>query len=513
MKSPIIILAFLASLPLLGQSHRVKQFSGEGQYSADQGHGYYKNPIFPGNYGDPSIVRIEADYYMTFSRANGVMIWHSQDLVNWRPVIRHRLPEGYNTVWAIDLQYFDGKFHIYMPIREYPNKGNKPFGNFVIRSSSVTGPWSDPIDLEIPIPEGDYSGIDPGFIRTPSGDKYLYVNHGFAMKLDATGTKAVSVPEIVYNGWEFPHDWVVECKCLESPKLFRRGDYYYLISAQGGTSGPSTAHMSVVARARHPLGPWENSPYNPLTHTYSQDEAFWHQGHGTVFEGVDGQWWTVYHGRLRNYTEMGRPTLLMPVEWTADDWPVVNNTYPSWGLIPKPAGKDVGHGMPLSDNFEGQEPAWQWYFANEKANLLDFGKGRLQMTASGDDHREGTEVYNYAANKSYEIQVKVEQAGQDRVAGLRMGYDGIATDGRSVFFTEGPAWRTRRSIYPVDNTDGLWLKIKNYRKDLSFYYSIDGENWTKFSHSLRSHRSYRYSLVSAGSGAVDFKHFTYKGLE
>jgi beta-xylosidase len=82
----------------------------------------------------------------------------------------------------------------------------------------------------------------------------MRVNHGWAMRLNHTGTKGISKPKRVYDCWDYPKDWVLECKCLESPKLFYKDGFYYMISAEGGTSGPSTTHMSIVARSKDPLG-------------------------------------------------------------------------------------------------------------------------------------------------------------------------------------------------------------------------------------------------------------------
>src|ERR1017187_7752109 len=48
---------------------------------------------------------------------------------------------------------------------------------------------------------------------------------------------------------DYPNDWAVECKCLEAPKLIFHNGYYYMASAEGGTSGPTTAHMSIMARS------------------------------------------------------------------------------------------------------------------------------------------------------------------------------------------------------------------------------------------------------------------------
>ena len=99
----------------------------------------------------------------------------------------------------------------------------------------------------------------------------------------------------VYDGWQYPAEWETEGMWLESPKLFKRGGWYYLVSAEGGTAGPPTSHMVVVARSKSALGPWENSPYNPMVHTYSADEAWWSKGHGTIFDDADGNWYVVYH--------------------------------------------------------------------------------------------------------------------------------------------------------------------------------------------------------------------------
>ena len=512
LRSILPIVTCFASLAS-AQSERALQVEREGQTIPDQKNGYYQNPIFPGNYGDPSIVLVGEDYYAAFSRGNGIMVWRSRDLVNWEPIIRHRLPEGFNRVWAIDIQHFDGKFHVYMPIGEYPGKTGTTFANFVISAENPEGPWSEPINLDIVPADHYYNGIDPGFIQTPEGEKFLYVHHGWAVRLNDDGTKAVTEPELVYEGWDYPEEWPVECHCLESPKLFLKDDYYYMVSAMGGTSGPSTAHMSVVARAPHPLGPWENSPYNPLHHTYSHDEPFWHQGHGTVFEDKNGDWWTIYHARLNSYTEMGRPTLLMPVEWTEDGWPVQKSVYVSNSLIPIPEGENVGHGLPLSDSFESTEIGMQWSFGSAKSDLIKPGGGKLILTASGEDFNSATQIHADAPNKSFEISVKLNGATEDTPSGIRLGSNGIAFDGTKLFYTEGPGWRTRRPVFTFDYTDSIWLKMRNLRKDITFYYSPDGTSWIKFPHGARQHSSYRYTLFARGSGEVSFQHFEYKGLE
>jgi beta-xylosidase len=61
----------------------------------------------------------------------------------------------------------------------------------------------------------------------------------------------------VYDGWKYPEDWVVESFSQEGPKILKRGDYYYMVLAEGGTAGPPTGHMIVAARAKTLEGPWD----------------------------------------------------------------------------------------------------------------------------------------------------------------------------------------------------------------------------------------------------------------
>ena len=55
----------------------------------DLGNGYYRNPVLVGGGGDNTVVRVGADYYMLAGGGwPGLLVWHSRDLVNWRPITR-----------------------------------------------------------------------------------------------------------------------------------------------------------------------------------------------------------------------------------------------------------------------------------------------------------------------------------------------------------------------------------------------------------------------------------------
>ena len=267
----------------------------------------FKNPLFAGDYADPSILRVSGDFYIThtsYSYAPGLVVWHSRDLVNWAP-ISHVFNETRGEIWAPELVEHGGRYFIYFPMDGVL---------YVVQAEHPRGPWSAPINLKI-------NDIDPGHVVGPDGKRYLYTAGGHVIELSADGLSTIGERKVVYDGWVFPQDWKTEGVWLESPKLTKRGEYYYLICAEGGTAGPPTSHMSVVARSTSPLGPWENAPHNPLIHTYSADEAWWSVGHGTLVSTPDDRWYFVYHGYRKGFQTLGRNTLMEPIEWTSDGWP------------------------------------------------------------------------------------------------------------------------------------------------------------------------------------------------
>lgn len=333
----------------------------EGQRIADLGNGQYLNPILAGDYPDPSVLKDGEDYYMThssFDSAPGLLIWHSRDLVNWRP-LGPALAKPLGTVFAVDIAKHDGRYFIYIPFMKAPWSPDLPsFANIhVIHAPSMAGPWSDPIDLKV------RGLIDPGHVVGEDGQRYLFFNDGKRVALAPEGLATAGPVEDAYKAGNYPDDWITEAFSPEGPKLFRRNGWFYLVNAVGGTSGPPTGHMIVVARSRSIHGPWENCPHNPIQRTLSRSEMWWSRGHATCVEGAGGQWIIVYHGFENGYLTLGRQTLLEPIEWTADGWFQAKGGDLSRPL-PKPAGQALRHGMPpfrqLRAKPTGQavEPLW-----------------------------------------------------------------------------------------------------------------------------------------------------------
>jgi xylan 1,4-beta-xylosidase len=497
----------------------------EGQRRADLGDGRFLNPILAGDYPDPTILKDGDDYYMThssFDASPGLVIWHSRDLVNWVP-IGSALAKPLGTVFAVDLVKHEGRYYIYIPFMKAPwSRDLKDFANiYVIHADSMQGPWSDPIDL------GIGGLIDPGHVVGEDGERYLFLSGINRVKLSRDGLSTDGKVEKVYDGWKYPDDWITEAYSLEGPKLLRHGKWFYIISAVGGTGGPATGHMVIVARSLSVNGPWENCPHNPIVRTTDLDEQWWSRGHATAVEGPNGQWYFVYHGYENGYRTLGRQTLLEPIVWTSDGWPKAVGGDLSRPL-PKPvASRTAEHGIARSDTFAAAAMGTRWTFysaAPEEAGRARFGKDGLDLKGKGTGVQDCSPLTQMVGDRAYEISVDMELMG-DVQGGLLLFFNdrmylGMGHDGKKM-----TTYRGGKAAYwqePAPATRRLHLKIVNDYNVVTFYYSADGREWTR--HYVRSETSgyhantmddlvsLRPALFAAGGGSVHFRNFTYRAL-
>ena len=497
----------------------------EGQRIADLGDGRYLNPVLAGDYPDPSVLQDGDDYYMThssFDSAPGLLIWHSRDLVNWRP-LGPALAKPLGTVFAVDIAKHDGRYFIYIPFMKAPWSPPLPsFANiYVIHASSMAGPWSDPIDL------GVGNLIDPGHAVGEDGHRYLFFNDGKRVRLTADGLATAGPVEDAYKAWQYPDDWITEAYSPEGPKLFRRGEWFYLVNAVGGTSGPPTGHMIVAARSRSVHGPWEICPHNPIQRTLSRDEKWWSRGHATCVEGPGGQWFMVYHGYENGLLTLGRQTLLEPIEWTADGWFRAKGGDLSKPL-PNPAGTAVPHGMPHSDAFTTSRLGSLWNLygsAPAETARIAIGGGTLALTAKGKGPADGVVLTQQVGDPAYEVTVELELQGAVQ-GGLLLFFDDRLFLGMGIDGTRMTTYRGGKSSYwpePAPPARRMFMRIAVQDQIATFHYSLDGKTWTR--HGVRSEisgynantidnlLSLRPALFAAGEGQVVFRDFRFRALD
>jgi beta-xylosidase len=489
-------------------------FLANAQYQTNtnaKGDGYYVNPIFAGDYPDPSILRDGSDYYIVHSSFDyypGLLIWHSKDLIHWAPVT-NALHKYIGSVWAPDLVKYKNKYYIYFPANNT---------NYVVTADSMNGPWSDPVDLKI-------GNIDPGHITDAEGKRYLYFGGGGYVPLSDDGLSIAGELKHTYDGWPIPREWTIEGFFMEGPKLAKRGDYYYLTVAEGGTAGPATSHMVISARSKSPLGPWENSPYNPIIRTQGSSERWWSKGHGTLFEDAAGNWWLVFHGYENGHYHMGRQTMLQPVEWTNDGWYKTPDGIKTDEPIKRPSGTLSNAVFTLNDNFEGNTLKPQWKFYGEyDTSRFHLSENSLIIKPKGNSVGDCYPLVCIPSDHSYIAQIELFIEGE-ATGGLVLFYNnnahsGILADKENVL-TDLRGWQFPTEKKAIKNH--VFLRLKNMNSTVDMYYSIDGIQWNKIENSVEvsslNHNvlggflSLRLGLCSMGDGIVKFKNFIYRPLK
>jgi xylan 1,4-beta-xylosidase len=513
-----LALGLLAVLAAAGATAPGFARGPEGQHQADLGDGTFLNPILAGDRPDPSVLKRGDDYYMvhsSFENAPGLIIWHSRDLVNWEPV-GPALKRRVGNVWAPDLAWHQGRFYIYFPVL-----GENRLTNMVVWADDIRGPWSEPIDLEV-------GNIDPGHAVGPDGRRYLFFSGGSMAPLADDGLHLAGPPRKVYEGWRYPEHWEVEVFAQEGPKILRRGEYYYMVLAEGGTSGPATSHMVIMARAKSLDGPWENSPYNPIVRTQSAAEKWWSRGHATLLPGPDGkQWYLVYHAYENGYYNLGRQTLLEPVEWTADGW-IKASGYDVAQPMPTPTGGvAVARPPTMSDDFATDKIGTQWTMFRPHGAPTDcyrYENGALVLKASGTSPKDASPLQLVAGDHAYEMQVEIER-DDDATAGLLLFYNDRLFVGLGFSATNLIEY-TKGELSPFEKPAAIgrkfFLRLRNNHHVVTAWYSADGEHWTKhwmqsevsgYHHNVAGgFLSLRPALLATGSGEVRFRNFQYRAL-
>ncbi len=459
--------------------------------------------VIPGDYADPSILKDGDDYYMTHTPCYykpGFLIWHSRDLINWEP-IAHAATDWEESAWATDLQKVGDTYYIY-----FPAKGT----NWVIHSKNIAGPWSEPIDLKI-------GGIDPGLAVTPEGKRYVFTSGGDVTPLTDDGLARAGETTKIYEGWEYPKEWETECMCLESPKITYHNGYYYMTSAQGGTAGPATSHMAVCARSKSIYGPWENSPYNPIVHTYSASDEWWSRGHGSLVEGPDGQWWIMYHAYKKGAHAIGRHTLMEPIEWTKNGWyrPVKDLDVSNIKTMK----------IDISDKFDADKLGWQWSGWKEPiTKLASLKKGALILPAKGNAPVDALKALAAAPDYKYTVETSLT-VGKNNNAGLLLFYKeshhvGIFCNKKTITVYKSPIDKVE-----VENKYGssLHLRIDNWGTTATMCASKDGIEWDVICENidiadihhnkLGEFISLRPGLCSFGAGEAQFHEFSYTPID
>ena len=327
---------------------------------ADMQNGNYQNPILHADYSDPDVVRVGQDFWMTASSFNhvpGLPILHSRDMVNWT-LVNHALsalvprahfssPRHGEGVWAPSLRNHAGRFWIFYP--------DPDFGIYSITAIDPRGKWTEPRLIK-----GGKGMIDPCPFWDDNGRAWLV--HGWAksragfcnrltlQEMSPDGKSLLDLGRVIVDGDLMP-GW----RTIEGPKLYKRNGYYYIFAPAGGV----TEGYQAVFRARNIEGPYENRIVLAQGSTPINGP---HQG--AWVDTPAGEHWFFHFQELPAY---GRVVHLQPLQWRADDWPMIGAdpdgdgtgepvlVHPKPSMPPQPAETPA-----TTDFFESKQLGLQW---------------------------------------------------------------------------------------------------------------------------------------------------------
>ena len=310
-----------------------------------------KNPILTGFNPDPCICRKGDDFYIavsSFEWLPGIPIYHSKDLKHWElythvltfnsQVELRKLPSA-KGVWAPCLTYCEEEdsFYVIYGVMNSMNARYFDVDNYLIKARDIRGPWTEPVYLHS-------AGFDASILHDDDGRKYIvslewetrdgYEKPGVicVAEYDTKNKCLKEYPKRVYNGG-------TDRGCIEAPHLTKRGEYYYLMCAEGGTG---YNHCVTMARSKSPYGPFEKDPMNPIltsspnnsneradwdhlkTRYYNPESTLQKSGHGS-YVNLDEKTAYLVHLCARPFVPelrctLGRESAIQKMIWTDDGW-------------------------------------------------------------------------------------------------------------------------------------------------------------------------------------------------
>jgi beta-xylosidase len=460
-------------------------------WQSDNGNGTFNNPILYADYPDPSMIRVGNDFYLassTFANSPGLVILHSQDLVNWE-IISHcisSLPSGgaYDLIggdkygegcFAPGLAYNNGTFYVAVNL-------NGDGGTRIYRATNPAGPWS--------VNQLSGSYFDPALFFD-NGTPYIvwggaWENSIKIIQLNSslTGTVGSQSTILSYNNVEGSH-------------LVKRGNYYYLFNAV-------PANSLVCSRSTTLKGPYSG------TTTLCRAGSGGHQG--GIVDLPDGSWWGYLH---QDDGAPGRMTRICPITWT-NDWPLFGRSGHT-GTVESSYTKPIA-GKPImvpaaSDEFNGSTLGLQWMWNHNPDNSKWSFTGsalRLKPTTAPDFWRARNSLTQKGQGQTSSGSIRIDctniQNG-DRY-GLGMlgdprGYIAVTRDssGKKIIMAEEDSVKQTVSNI-TDNILYFRIEMNFSAKQAKFFWKNDNTSWQQIGTTITMGFDWQYGTFQGEQYAI-----------
>lgn len=219
-------------------------------------------------------------------------------------------------MFAPTLRYHQGRFYV---ASAYVPSLQPPLYTMIFNTTDPFAPdaWGNPVFY-------DGVGIDPSLFWDHNGTTYFQASSiggdiGVGILQNTIDVPTGAVGPTPYLAWTGTGQ-----ASPEGPHLYFKDGYYYLMIAEGGTQ---LNHQETIARSRSIAGPYESYNGNPILTNANTTQYFQTVGHADLFQDAAGNWWGVAVAtrcgpEYFNYP-MGRETVLFPVTWEKNGWPVL----------------------------------------------------------------------------------------------------------------------------------------------------------------------------------------------
>ena len=276
-------------------------------------------------------------------------------------------PGNNGNIWAPDISYFNGKYHLYYSISSFGS--NDSCIGLATRTTLAAGGWTDEGPVICSESGYSYNAIDPAlFIDTHSTPTTYWLVFGSfwtgikMRQIDPnTGYPLASNPtlySLAYND------------SIEAPFIIYREPYYYLfVSFDSCCNGANSTYNIRVGRATSVTGTYydrnDTSMMSGGGNRLTWNNESWKgPGHNVVFLDNDGRYWLVHHAYRASDGWAG--LRIHELFWDSAGWPTladqelvdVNEALVAWWKL------DDGSGTTAEDssvnNYNGTISGATW---------------------------------------------------------------------------------------------------------------------------------------------------------
>lgn len=306
------------------------------------------NPKNPGVH-DPVMAK-DSDTYYVFGTGPGISTMYSKDLKTWtegKPIfettpawVLEALPHFKGDIWAPDIIFYQGQYHIFYACNATPGKPDAAIGhatNPTLNQKSPDYKWTDQGKIvQSVLGRDQWQAIDPNVIVDDAGTPWFVFGSFWdglkAVKMTKDMAK-FSQPEEWHTiarrpTAQKPYEYGLQDSQVEGAFVYKHGDYYYLFASfDMCCRGVNSNYHVVVGRSKSVTGPYVDKAGYDMIDGNGTDIAigdgvkYAALGHNSVYK-IDGKEYFVAHGY--SIADDGASKLIITeLKWDANGWPVV----------------------------------------------------------------------------------------------------------------------------------------------------------------------------------------------